>query len=437
MTSPITLNKASLPGPHDIHRKVLANGITVLTRSNFNCPSVVVTGFIGAGSSLDSAEKLGLAHFTAAALMRGTKTQTFQVIFDKLESVGASLGFGASVHNTGFSGRSLVEDLPLLLGQLADCLQNPSFPPAYFKRLQAQLLTGLAIRAQNPSEMAALTFDQILFGDHPYGRPEDGYVKTIQKISRQDLVKFHSEFYGPQNMVIVIVGDLEAQAAFDAVEASLGNWRIFSVPTRHAMPQIVAPTQTQRRHIELPEKSQMDLIIGTIGPRRHSPNYLAASLGNNVLGQFGMMGRIGEVVREKAGLAYDASTSLNSWIDGGSWEVSAGVNPVNLEKAIDLILQELKRFIQEPVTKSELADSQANYIGRLPLSLESNSGVANSILNLERFNLGLDYFLRYADLVNAVTPEAILEVSRQYIHPDSLVIVSAGTSDGTSADKKV
>ena len=112
--------------------------------------------------------------------------------------------------------------------------------------------------------------------------------------------------------------------------------------------------------------------------------------------------------------------------------MSAGINPINLEKAVDLILKELKRFTREPVTKDELADSQANYIGRLPLSLESNAGVANSILNLERFTLGLDYFLRYADRVNAVTPEAVLEVARQYIHPDSLVIVSAGTS----VDKK-
>jgi zinc protease len=176
MTQPITTSHASLPGPHDIHRKVLANGITILTRSNFNSPSVVVTGYVNVGSSLDSADKLGLAHFTAAALMRGTKTQTFQKIFDRLESVGASLGFGASVHNTGFSGRSLVEDLPLLLDQLADCLQNPAFPLVYFKRQQAQLLTGLAIRAQDTAEMSALTFDQLLFAPHPYGRPEDGFV---------------------------------------------------------------------------------------------------------------------------------------------------------------------------------------------------------------------------------------------------------------------
>ena len=108
-----------------------------------------------------------------------------------------------------------------------------------------------------------------------------------------------------------------------------------------------------------------------------------------------MMGRIGEVVREQAGLAYYASSGLNAWIESGSWEVSAGVSPKNLEQAIELIRQEMRKFIQEKVTENELSDSKANYIGSLPLSLESNSGVSNALLRLERFQLGLDYYKRY------------------------------------------
>ncbi|MEA5078478.1 MAG: pitrilysin family protein [Anaerolineaceae bacterium] len=432
MTTNFAYKTSSLPGPQDIQRKVLANGITIMTRSNFESPSIVVTGYVNAGSALDTNEKLGVAYFTSAALMRGTKTQNFQQIFDRLESAGASLGFGASVNNTGFSGRALVEDLPLLLDLLADCVQNPSFPLTYFKRLQAQLLTGLAIRAQDPGDMSGLTFDELLFGDHPYGRPEDGYTETIKRISQRDLVNFHKQYYSPQNMVIVIVGAIEAQAAFDAVERALGGWQTSANTERPAISAVASPAETKRKHIELPEKSQMELIIGTIGPSRLSGDFLAASLGNNILGQFGMMGRIGKEVREKAGLAYYASTSLNSWLESGSWEVSAGINPVNLHKATDLILKELKRFVSEPVSQNELADSQANYIGRLPLSLESNGGVANAILNLERFNLGLDYYQRYAERVLAVTPQQVLEVAQKYIDPDKLVIVSAGTS----AEKK-
>ena len=418
----------SLPGPADITRKELPNGITILHRSNFNSPSVVITGYVAVGSYLDSLEKLGLAHFTAAALMRGTKTQNFQAIFDRLESAGASLGFGASVHNTSFSGRSLAEDLPLLVGMLADCLRNPTFPQEYFKRLQAQLLTSLSIRAQDTAEMSAITFDELLFGNHPYGRPEDGQIETIKKITRQDLVNFHKDNYHPRGMVIVVVGAVEAQVAFDTIEKALGDWQNPSIIPAVDLPVILPVTQPIRKHVEISGKSQTDLVVGMLGPKRKSPDYLTASLGNSVLGQFGMMGRIGEAVREKAGLAYDASTSLNAWIDGGSWEVAAGVNPANLQKAIDLIIQELRYFVQEPVTREELADSQANYIGRLPLSLESNAGVANTLLNMERFDLGMDYLQKYSEKIMAVTPEAILEVSRNYIQPEALVIVSAGSA---------
>ena len=167
--------------------------------------------------------------------------------------------------------------------------------------------------------------------------------------------------------------------------------------------------------------------MGTLGPQRKSPDYLPASLGNNVLGQFGMMGRIGDVVREQAGLAYHASTSLNAWIEAGSWEVSAGVNPTNLQRAIDLILSELDRYAREPVSIEELQDSQANFVGRLPLSMESNAGVANALLNLERFQLGLDYYRRYPALVESVTPEMVLETARRYIDTHHLAIISAGS----------
>jgi zinc protease len=139
------------------------------------------------------------------------------------------------------------------------------------------------------------------------------------------------------------------------------------------------------------------------------------------------MGRIGDVVREQAGLAYHASTSLSAWKKAGSWEVTAGVNPVNLDRAVDLILVELERFIREPVSGNELSDSQTNFIGRMPISFESNAGVASALLRLERYDLGLDYYQRYPQMVMDTTPEIILEAARRYIDMDKLCIISAGT----------
>lgn len=419
-------NWKTLPGPENITRAVLSNGITVLARSNFNSPSVSVSGYLACGSMFDPLEKLGLAHFTALCLMRGTQTRSFQEIYDTLESAGASLGVGASVHNVNFGGRCLAEDLPMLLNLLAEILSQPSFPTEQIERLRSHLLTSLAIRNQDPGDLAEMAFDEILFPDHPYGRPEDGHPETIQSITVQDLTAFHQNYYRPSGLVIVVVGAVDPRQAIEYIQNTLGRWNAQPAALSPEPQEIKELLETKTRHIVVPGKYQTVLIMGTHGTKRLSPDFMAVSLGNNILGQFGMMGRIGYVVREKSGLAYHASTSLSASIYGGSWEVSAGINPANRQRAIDLITAELNRFRNEKVTQEELQDSQANFIGRLPLSLESNSGVANALLNIERFQLGIDYYQRYTDLVLEVTPEAVLETAQKYWHMDRLSIVSAG-----------
>ena len=416
----------SLPGPADIYREVLPNGITVLARSNFNSPSVVMAGYFEAGALFDPDEKLGLAEYTTLALMRGTKTRTFDEIYDSLESVGASLGFNTGVHKSGFNGRSLSEDLPLLLDLFSEALTMPVFPKAEIEKLRAQLLTGLAIRAEDTGDMASMVFDKILFKDHPYSRPEDGYPETIQTIKRNDLVKFHREHYGPRGMVIAIVGAVKPENAVRQVKRALGGWQAKRQKEMPELPPLKTLKKTVSKHHRIAGKSQSDLIIGTNGPKRRDPEFMSASIGNSILGQFGMMGRIGDVVREKSGLAYYAYSSLSAGLGPGSWEVNAGVNPQNVKKASDLILDELKRFVQEGVTADELAETKANFVGRLPLSLESNGGVANALLNIERHNLGLDYYRRYESLVNEVTADDVLNTARKFIDLDKLAIAVAG-----------
>lgn len=423
----LTANTSSLPGPEDIHRKVLSNGITVLCRANFNSPSVSISGYVNAGNLFDPDEKLGLADFASSALMRGTEKHSFDSLYNELESVGASLGFDSGVHTTGFHGRALVEDLPLLLDLLSETLRQPIFPDNEVEKLRHQLLTSLAIRAQDTSDMADLTFDEILFKGHPYARPEDGFPETIQAITRQDLAEYHRKSYGPRGMVVAIVGAVEPKKAMDAIARVLGDWVNPNQVEPPVMPELKRLNGTVQRHVKIDGKSQADLIIGTNGPRRTDEDYLAASLGNSILGQFGMGGRIGDTVREKAGLAYYAYSSLSAGIGPGSWSASAGVNPANVKKASDLIVKELKRFVKSGVAKDELSDSQANFIGRLPLSLESNGGVAGALINIERYSLGLDYYRRYPDLIKSVTRADVVDAARKYIDPDRLAIAIAGS----------
>jgi zinc protease len=219
---------------------------------------------------------------------------------------------------------------------------------------------------------------------------------------------------------------VEAGEAVRQVKRALGGWQVKGQKEAMDVPDLKPLKKTVEKKHRIPGKSQSDLVIGTNGPKRKDEDYMSASIGNSVLGQFGMMGRIGDSVREKAGLAYYAYSSLSAGAGPGSWEVSAGVNPKNVDKATGLIIDELKRFVQDGVTEDELADSKANFVGRLPLSLESNGGVAGALLNIERYDLGMDYYLRYAGLVNEVTRDGVLNAARKYINPDQLAIAVAG-----------
>jgi len=420
------LNIKSLPGPDDITRVQLKNGITFLFRPNMNSMAVSIGGYIQAGSIYDPLDKLGLADFTTSTLMRGTKTQSFQEIFDSLESIGASLGIGCGPHTSGFGGKALAEDLPTLLKILADVLMNPVFPKKAIERVRSQLLTGLDLRAQDTSSMAMLEFDKLLYKDHPYQNPTDGYIETIKAIQVKDMAAFHKKYFGPKDMTLVIVGPFEPETVISLVEEHLGGWLNDNQAEAMQVPDKSSPEKSLQEHQVIDEKSQTDLVVGTIGPSRSWKGFYSALLGNSVLGQFSMYGRIGESVRNEAGLAYYSYSALSASIGPGQWMVFAGVAPENKDKALDLIKAELKKFVDEPISDEELRDVQANYIGKLPLSLESNAGVASSLLNMEQHQLGLDYLHNYEKMIREITPQSVLEAAREFLDPDRLVISSAG-----------
>lgn len=423
------INWKNLPGPETITRITLPNDLTVLSFSNFNVSSVYVVGLLNCGSRLDPTDKLGLAHFTASMLSRGTSHRDFNRYHQELENRGASLGFSCSSNHTFFRGKALAEDLEILFDLSADSLQYPAFSPEYFERMRSQLIASLAIRDQDTSEIASLLLDKNLYPDHPYGQPNDGFIPTIQQIKLEDLVEFHKNYYSPAGMIIAVTGAVEPAQITRLAEKYFSTWRNADTKDMSFPAFPDAPKKTIRRHRFIEEKSQVDLIMGTIGPKRVSEDYLPIYLGNNILGQFGLMGRIGESVRTRSGLAYFASSSVTAWAESGTWEFTAGTNAQNLDKTIDLIRAEIKNFVTSSVTEEELDDSKSNLIGRLPLTMESNAGLANAILSMERFQLGLDYYQRYADMLKSIKADTILTASRKYLDPERLVIASAGPGD--------
>lgn len=414
------------PGPDNISRRTLPNGITLLVYENFASESVVINGIVRAGALAEDRDSAGLANFTAASLMRGTDQRSFEQIYEELESVGASLGFSGGDHTTGFSAHSLVEDLDLVLELLTQSLQQPTFPPAEIEQVRGEIMTGLHMRANDTRSSASLAFEESLYQNHPYGRSAIGYLETISEIETQKIVDFHAGYYGPKEMIICLVGGIGAAEASAKVDSFLGDWDHPSQKQLPAVPHAARPLELLRTRKEMPGKSQSDIVLGLPGPMRSAPDYLDASLMNTILGVFGMMGRIGKSVREEQGLAYYAFSRLQGGLGPSPWYASAGVAPDKVEQAIESIRHEIDRIRSEEVPLEELADSKAFRTGSMPVGLETNSGLAGVITDIELFNLGLDYLQRYPERVNAITPERIQSAAKKYLSSEQLAVAVAG-----------
>lgn len=422
----MTSDKSSIPGPHNIQRREYPNGMTVLVKENFSSPTVVLDGTLNFGSTDVAREHAGLASFMTDVLMRGTQRRSFQQIYEEIESVGATVDVNAGVNVSSFDTRSLAEDLPLVLDILSDTLQHPTFPDEHVEKVRGEIMTSLDERANSTSRMAALTFRELLYPDtHPYSISSLGYPDTIQSLTREDLERFYREHVGAQGLIVAIVGAVKTEDAFRMWEDAFGGWR-GAINERDPLPDAPHVREVRRKSIELPGKSQSDLILGNVGPRRADPEYDAAMLCNTVLGVFGLYGRLGAKVREKGGMAYYSYSRLEGGLGPGAWSAIAGVNPANSDRAIELIRGEIKRIQDVKIPSKELNDSKSFITGLLPLRLETSSGIAAQISNMELHNLGLDYLQNYAERVKAISAKQTQAAAQKYLDPDSYALAIAG-----------
>ncbi len=401
----------ALPGPNDILRRVLPNGIVA--------PSVVLEGYLQAGNLDEPAHLTGLASYTASMLSRGTRQRSFAEINETIEAVGASIGFSADRYTTGFSAKSLAEDLDLVLAILADELRAPAFPAEHIEKVRGLRLTSIAERENDTRQMAGLALRELLYGEHPFGRDLLGTRETNVAITRDALMEFYETYYRPQGMVIVVVGAIPAEEAVMKVAATFGDWT-GERPPRPPLPPIPSLNGIRERRVPMPDKSQADIVLGWPAMPRHHPDFDKARLANTVLGVFGMMGRLGANVRERQGMAYYAYSRLSTNKQSGLWLASAGVNPANVERAIRAML----------VPEDELADCKRYLTGSLPLHLETNDGVASILSDIEWHDLGLDYVRRYPDIINNLTADDVQAVAQKYLATGRYALAIAGPMQG-------
>ncbi len=417
---------SAMPDSSSILRAEFNNNSTLLAYPNLTSPAVYFSGFMRPGAFTDPVEKRGLASFTTDMLMTGTKNLTFQKLHDKIESIGASLSIGTGHLSSTFFGQCLSEDLETIWNLLLEVLTQPSFTEKQFKRVRNQILTSIAVQNQDTAEMASQEFNRALYGAHPYANPSIGSAQSVAAIQLEDLRAFHKDNYGPDGLVMAFCGGIDPEKARQIFSRTLGNWQPGQKLSQAELPAFVPPTQAVRSHVALEDKAQSDVVIGVPAPKTLSRDFQVCSIGNTILGRYGMMGRIGKALREKNGLAYEVASYLGAGLGPTTWTIEAGVNPDNLEKAIDLLREELRKFINEPVTQNELEDVKAQALGRLPLSLESNAGIASMLVSIERYHYSLDHLKELPAIIESVSADEILDAAQRYWDLDKLIIASAG-----------
>jgi len=400
--------------PETVTRSELHNGLLVLAHEQPTTGMVAVHGYVKAGAMFDGARP-GLARFTAALLQRGTKTRSSQEIAETLEGMGASLAVFSNMEVVALALRVLREDAREAMAIVGDLLMQPTFPAEEVEKVRGELLTGLRIGAQDTRVVAERAWRRLMYPTgHPYAQMVDGEEAVVEGLGRDDLVRFHAERYRPEASILAAVGDLPPGEVLDVTAQVFASWRRQGAWALPHLPPVLQPTSPRRGEARLGGKIQSDIVLGVPGLSRTDPAYYDVMIANLILGQIGMMGRLGDSVRERQGMAYYAYSDIRAGLLAGPWWVRAGVNPQNETRAIESILEEVRTFQETGPTDEELGDARNFLIGSLALRLETNGGIAQTLADMELFGLGLDYLVRFPGIIRALTRDGIIGGARRF-----------------------
>ncbi|MCO5216471.1 MAG: insulinase family protein [Thermomicrobiales bacterium] len=408
-------------------RTVLPNGIVILAQPRPDDGAIDGTIRIKAGHVATGEKTPGLPSVMATMLTRGTENRTFEQFNEEIDSLAAHFGVNASRGNIDIGWHALSEDLDQVLDIAADVIHNPTFPEDELEKLKPQVLTGIEEQEQDTRTMAGRAMAELLYPeDHPYRVLSGGTRESVSAMTRTDLADYYNRWLAPGVTTVALTGGIrDLDDAVQRLERVLGSWQK-DVPAPLSAPAVDPIATTARNTKGIEGKSQADINIAYPTLPRLHPDYNALQVANLILGQLGLMGRLGSEVRDKQGMAYYAYSALRGDRANSVWTAAAGVDPANVDAAITGIETELRRIRTELVTDEELADAKSYMIGSLPLGLESLSGVTDLLLTIEKFKLGLDYIDRYPAIISAITKEDVLRAAATHLDADRLAIGIAG-----------
>lgn len=405
----------------NIKRTTLQNSLIVLHSEEHSLPIVMVTLLVKASQLNEPKDKAGLANLTAELLLEGTKHRKSTDISEEIEFLGASLDTSTSRDYTTISLSILKKDINKGFELFCDILLNPTFPQQEIERKKELIKGSLRQNEEDPSFIAERTFRKEVFGEHPYGRLTEGTAETIDNIRREDLIKFYSDYFLPNNSILSIVGDLTEDELNALIKKYLYDWK------RADLPLITAnglDEKKTKRVVKLDKNlTQANILLGHIGISRDNPDYYAVSIMNYIFGGGGFSSRLMQSIRDEMGLAYDVDSSFSLNKEKGLFQVEVQTKNESADLVISEILKQMEKIRKEYVSDEELTDAKSYLTGSFPRRLDTNRKIANFLALVEFYNFGLDYIEKYSGYINSVIKEDILRVARKYLDPENYVLV--------------
>lgn len=423
---------APQPGPPrpyhfpKVVRRTLDNGLRLLVAENHNAPLVSVRTLVRSGADYDTPELAGLASLSAELLDEGAGTRDAVRLAEDLGLLGASLGSGADWDASYISIDSLSRTFAEAFAIFADINRRPLLPQASLERVQSERLMELLQQRDEPAAIAGKRFSNLIYGNGTYGNTVTGNPESVARITIDDVREFYATHYVPNHSTIVIAGDVDAGTALDTASRFFSDWPAAELPPR---PQITPKTFESSRIylIDRPTAVQSEIRIGHIGIARSTADYFALSVMNALLGGV-FNSRINLNLREKHGYTYGARSMFAFRRQAGPFVVSAPVRNEVTRESVTEVLSELRRIRTGDVETIELEDTKNYLMGSFPSTVQTSGDIAGRLLDMELYDLPMDYFDRYRENIGAVSKSDVEHVAEKHIDPESVIIVIVGNA---------
>jgi zinc protease len=411
--SAITVQQVQSPG-----------GIQAYLVEDHTTPVVAISfGFFG-GSALDPAEKAGLSDLVSSVLDEGAGDLDSFAFQSELEDRAISIRYNVDPDMT--RGRLTTTSVNFSRGvELARLtLTEPRFDEEPVERIRRQILVSLARQAERPGYIASRKLFEVLFGDHPYARPNDGTAETISAIDRADMKNWVKRRFARDRLIIGAAGDITPEDLGQAIDFIFGGLPKTS-GLNPQLPEANIPTKGQTVHVskDLP---QTVVYMGQRGIKREDPDWYTALVVDYILGGGSFASRLMEEVREKRGLAYSVSSSLAPYDAGAIITAAVGTRADQAGQSLAIMREEWAKMRESGPTADEVNDAKQYLTGAWPLRFTSTGSIADILLAVQRDNLGLDYLDMRNSFVEAVTLQDAKRVARDLYDPDGLSVVIVG-----------